>query len=106
KQIDAVWKTQDQLLCAIGPEPGAEHVVRSTARLAKHLDARWTAAYVETPRLQRLGAQERGRILNVVSLAQSLGARTAILTGPDAVSAIVEYARDQNISMVVVGRSR
>jgi two-component system sensor histidine kinase KdpD len=106
KQIDAVWKTQDHLLCAIGPGAGAEHVVRSAARLAKHLDARWTAVYVETPRLQRLDAQERGRILNVVSLAQSLGARTAILTGADAVSAIVEYARDQNISMVVVGRSR
>jgi two-component system sensor histidine kinase KdpD len=106
KAIDSVWKTQDQVLCALGPEAGSEHIVRSAARLAKHLDAKWTAVYVETPALQRLPAQERGRILNVVSLAQSLGARTAILTGEDAVSAIVEYARDQNISMVVVGRSR
>ena len=32
-------------------------------RLAKQLDAPWTAVYVETPRLQRLPAQERGRIL-------------------------------------------
>jgi two-component system sensor histidine kinase KdpD len=106
KAIDTVWKTHGQLLCAIGPEAGSEHVVRSAARLAKHLDAQWTAVYVETPRLQRLPVEERGRILNVVSLAQSLGARTAILTGADAVGAIVEYARDQNISMVVVGRSR
>ncbi|HZZ91776.1 MAG TPA: ATP-binding protein [Usitatibacter sp.] len=105
KEIDSVWKTHEQLLCAIGPETGSEHVVRSAARLAKHLDAQWTAAYVETPRLQRLPAEERGRILNVVSLAESLGARTVILTGGDAVSALVEYARDQNISMVVVGRS-
>src|SRR3954467_4550047 len=79
KAIDSVWKTHEQLLCAIGPEAGSEHVVRSAARLAKHLDAEWTAAYVETPKLQRLRAEERGRILNVVSLAQSLGARTAIL---------------------------
>ena len=106
KAIDTVWKTHDQVLCAIGPEAGSEHVVRSAARLAKHMDAKWTAVYVETPRLQRLPAEERGRILNVVSLAQSLGARTAILTGEDAVGAIVDYARDQNISMVVVGRSR
>jgi two-component system sensor histidine kinase KdpD len=106
KAIESVWKTHDHVLCAIGPESGTEHVVRSAARLAKHLNAKWTAVYVETPKLQRLPPEERGRILNVVSLAQSLGARTAILTGEDAVGAIVEYARDQNISMVVVGRSR
>jgi len=39
KSIDAVWKTRDHLLCCIGPYAGAEHVVRSAARLAHHLDA-------------------------------------------------------------------
>jgi two-component system sensor histidine kinase KdpD len=106
KAIEAVWKTHEHLLCAIGPEAGAEHVVRSAARLANHLEADWTAVYVETPRLQRLPAAERGRILNVVSLAQELGANTAILTGEDPADAISEYARDQNISTVAVGRSR
>ncbi|HET9470625.1 MAG TPA: DUF4118 domain-containing protein, partial [Usitatibacter sp.] len=106
KAIDAVWKTQGHLLCCVGPGPGAEHVVRSAARLAKQLDAQWTAIYVETPSLQRLPAAERGRILGVVSLAEELGARTAILTGTDACEAVVGYARDQNIATVLVGRGR
>jgi two-component system sensor histidine kinase KdpD len=105
KAVEAVWKTHEHLLCCVGPEAGSEHVVRSAARLANHLDAEWTAVYVETPRLQRLPPQERGRILKVVSLAQELGARTAILTGARPSEAISEYARDQNISTVVVGRS-
>jgi two-component system sensor histidine kinase KdpD len=104
KRIEATWKTHGRMLCCIGPEPGAEHVVRSAARLAGQLDERWTAVYVETPRLQRLPAPERARILQVVSLAAELGADTAILTGNDVVGAVVEYARDQNISTVVVGR--
>src|SRR5438132_8412 len=104
KSIEDVWKTQEHLLCCIGPEPGAEHVVRSAARLAKQLDAGWTAVYVETPRLQRLPAADRGRILNVVRLAEELGAKTAILTGGKASEAIVEYAGSANISTVVVGR--
>jgi two-component system sensor histidine kinase KdpD len=79
-------------------------VVRTGARLAKKLDADWTAVYVETPRLQRLPREERARILAVVKLAEELGAKTAILTGAEACSAIVEYAADQNISTVVVGR--
>jgi two-component system sensor histidine kinase KdpD len=106
KAIDAVWKTHGHLLCCIGPAAGSEHVVRSAARLAKQLDSEWTAVYVETPRLQRLPKEERGRILGVVSLAEELGARTAILTGTDACQAVVDYARDQNISTVVVGRGK
>ncbi len=104
KHVAAAWKTQGHLLCCVGPNPGAEHVVRSTARLAGQLDVPWTAVYVETPRLQRLPAAERGRILKVVSLAEELGARTAILTGQGAVQAVVDYARDQNIGTIIVGR--
>lgn len=106
KSIDAVWKTHGHLLCCVGPGAGSEHVVRSAARLAKQLDAEWTAVYVETPRLQRLPAEERSRILGVVSLAGELGARTAILTGTDVCQAVVEYATDQNIATVLVGRGR
>lgn len=106
KAIDTVWKTQEHLMCCIGPAPGSEHIVRSAARLAKQLDARWTAVYVETPRLQRLPVAERGRILNVVSLAEALGAKTAILTGNDVCQAIVDYSGEHNIAMVVVGRSK
>ncbi len=104
KHIRATWKTHGRLLCCIGPEPGAEHVVRSAARLAGQLDEKWTAVYVETPDLQRLPAPERARILQVVGLASELGADTAILTGNDVCEAVVEYAGDQNISTVVVGR--
>ncbi|MBC8023161.1 MAG: DUF4118 domain-containing protein, partial [Burkholderiales bacterium] len=102
--IDAVWKTREHLLCCIGSSPGAEHVVRSAARFAHDLDASWTAVYVETPRLQRLPVDERGRILNVVKLAEELGAKTAILTGEDVRDTIVGYAADRNIATVVLGR--
>jgi two-component system, OmpR family, sensor histidine kinase KdpD len=104
KSIDAPWKTREHLLCCIGPAAGSEHVVRSAARIANGMDASWTAVYVETPRLQRLAVEERGRILNVVKLAEELGAKTAILTGEDVREAIVAYAAQHNIATVVVGR--
>ncbi len=49
KAIERVWKTEDSLLCCIGPGPGGEDLVRSAARLAAQLGVDWTAAYVETP---------------------------------------------------------
>jgi two-component system sensor histidine kinase KdpD len=104
KAIDSVWRTQARVLCCIGQRAGSEHVVRSAARMAQQLGAEWSAVYVETPRLQRLPAPERERILRVVKLAQELGARTAILAGGDVTAALVEFARRENISTVVVGR--
>ena len=64
KSINPVWKTGAALLACVGPHAGGEQVVRSTARLASQLNAEWHALYVETPRLQRLPARERERILN------------------------------------------
>ncbi|HZZ94722.1 MAG TPA: two-component system sensor histidine kinase KdpD [Usitatibacter sp.] len=104
KSIEGVWKTQSRLLCCVGPRPGAEQVVRAAARLAQRLDAEWRAVYVETPRLQRVAAAERDRILRVLKLAQDLGAQTQVLTGNDVAPALVAHARDENIGTVVVGR--
>ncbi len=106
KSIERVWKTEDSLLCCIGPGAASEDVVRSAARLATQLDVEWTAVYVETPALQRLPARERERILRTVKLAQEFGAATAILAGGDPAAEVVEYARLHNCSKVVVGRMR
>jgi two-component system sensor histidine kinase KdpD len=106
KSIERVWKTEDSLLCCIGPGPGGDDVVRSAARLAAQLGVKWTAVYVETRALQRLPARERERILHTVKLAQEFGATTAILAGADAAAEAVEYARTHNCSKLVVGRKR
>jgi two-component system sensor histidine kinase KdpD len=106
KSIERVWKTEDSLLCCIGPGPGAEDVVRSASRLATQIGVGWTAVYVETPALQRLPPRERERILRTVKLAQEFGARTAILAGGNPAAEVVEYARLHNCSKVVVGRTR
>jgi len=105
KSITHVWKTEASILACVGPDRGAEHVVRSAARLASQLNATWHAVYVETPRLQRLPRQERERILKVLQLAESLQAKTAVLTGSDIASQMADYARANNLAHIVVGRS-
>jgi two-component system, OmpR family, sensor histidine kinase KdpD len=104
--IRAVWHTRESLLACVGPEPGAEKLVRSTARLAKQLEVEWHAVYVETPRLQRLPEAQRERILRVLKLAQDLGAQTATIPGQSPAAEIVAYARRHNLARVVIGRSR
>ena len=105
KAIVPVWKTEAAILCAIGPAARAEHVVRSAARLAQQLNVSWHAVYVETSRLQRLPDAQRERILKVVRLAQELGATTAVLQRQDLAPALIAYARENNLSQLMLGRA-
>ncbi|MEO8005993.1 MAG: two-component system sensor histidine kinase KdpD [Betaproteobacteria bacterium] len=104
ESIGPVWATRESLLACIGPEPGAEKLVRSAARLARQLGVEWHAVYVETPKLQMLPKARREDILRVMALAQQLGARTATLAGQSPAELIVGYARDHNLARLVIGR--
>ncbi len=105
KSIGSVWKTATALLTCVGPDEGAERVVRATARLASQLNADWHAIYIETPALQRLPAARRETILATLNLAQNLGASTAVIASPDIAESVVTYARKHNLSKVVIGRN-
>jgi len=105
KAISQVWKTEAAILCTIGPTPRAEHVVRSAARLAQQLNVSWHAVYVETPRLRALPDAQRERILRVVRLAHDLGAATAVLQEQDVAPALIRYARENNLSQLMLGRA-
>jgi two-component system sensor histidine kinase KdpD len=103
-QGTAAWNTSGALLVCVGPKEGAEHAVRSAARLAGQLNVRWHAAYVETPTLQRRPAHERDRTLTVLKLAEELGATAAVLTNEDVAQALIVYAQTLNCATLVIGR--
>ena len=105
ERVAQVWKTEAAILCAIGPSPAAESVLRSAAQLAQQLNVSWHAVYVETPALQRLPDAQRDRILRTVRLAHELGAQTAVLPAQDLAPALLAYAREHNLSKLVLGRS-
>jgi two-component system sensor histidine kinase KdpD len=93
----------DRILVALGPDPQAEQLVRAGKRMADALDADWTAVYVETPQLLRLSEKQRNRRIDLLRLAESLGAETVTLGGPTAAEMLLEYARTRQITRLVVG---
>ncbi len=105
RAIRGMWQAKERLLVCVGPGPDAEKLIRSAARLAGNLHADWIAAYVETPRLQRLPKKTRDRILATLRLAQELGAETTTLTGEEVASTLFSYARSRNVSKLVVGKT-
>jgi two-component system, OmpR family, sensor histidine kinase KdpD len=103
QSINRVWKTDNAILACIGSSAGAEHIVRSAAQLARQINTSWHAVYVETPARQRIPAGQRETILNVLKLAEQLQAQTAVLTGNDIATPLVRYARQHNLSCIVIG---
>ena len=100
----AAWNTSGALLVCVGPGDGAEHAVRSAARLAGQLNVRWHAAYVETPELQRAPSAVRDRTLAVLKLTEELGGATIVLTGSDVARELLQQARALNCATLVLGR--
>lgn len=103
QSINRVWKTDNAILTCIGDSAGAEQLVRSAAQLARQINTSWHAVYVETPARQGIAAGQRESILNVLKLAEQLQAQTAVLTGENIAQALVRYARQHNLSCIVIG---
>ena len=98
------WSTRDALLACVGPGAGGETVVRSTARLAQQTELAWHAVFVDAPSQQQVGQAAREQALRTLRLAQELGAKTATPVGADVVQALAAYAREHNLSRLVIGR--
>jgi len=97
------WLARDRLIVAPGRDAQAEQLVRAGKRLADGLDAEWTVVYVETPEMLKLSEAQRNRRIDVLRLAESLGAETVTLDGPSAAHTILEYARTRNATRIIVG---
>ena len=100
------WLARDRFLVAVAVDDQAEQLVRVGKRFADALDAEWLVVCVETPAMLNLGEAARNRRVNILRLAESLGAQTVTLDGPSASAALAEYARLRNVTRIVVGEPR
>ncbi len=100
------WLARDRFLIAVDLDDQAEQLVRVGKRFADALDAEWLVVSVETPAMLKLGEASRNRRVDILRLAESLGAQTVTLDGPSASAALCEYAQLRNITRIVVGEPR
>jgi two-component system sensor histidine kinase KdpD len=100
------WLSRDRFLVAVALDDQAEQLIRVGKRSADALDAEWLVACVVTPAMLKLGEAARNRRVDILRLAESLGAQTVTLDGHSASAALAEYARLRNVTRIVVGEPR
>ncbi len=101
--IEQTWPTTERLLVCIGADINSAKVVRAARRMATGLHSEWIAIHVDAPKLYLTEAQRNEAIKNL-RLAEQLGAETHILTAVDLVKEIIRFARDRNVTKIIVGK--
>ncbi|TDU70640.1 two-component system sensor histidine kinase KdpD [Prosthecobacter fusiformis] len=102
RRVTSAWKTNARLLVGVGPSPYAESLIRWTRRAAARLDGPWIVAWVE--KSAALTAAEQEVLTRALGLARRLGAEVVSLTGDDVAEALLQLARERNVSQIVVGK--
>jgi two-component system sensor histidine kinase KdpD len=105
--VEGPWAAGERILVLVGPDTLASSLVRAGRRLSDMMmDAPWTVAYVERPSKRSPDAAGAARISAAFKLTEQLGGSAVVLTGDDVVRSLLEYARNNNVTQIVVGNSR
>jgi two-component system sensor histidine kinase KdpD len=100
--IAGPWAAGERVLACVGGDPSSIDVVRHAKRMADSLKAPWTAVHVETGRNLAMSETARDRIAEALRLAERLGAEAVTLPGQDVADTIVDYARDNNFTHIII----
>ena len=102
--IEQTWAITDQLLVAVSASPYSARLVRAARRMAGSLHARWFAVYVEPRTARPLPKAIAARLAHNLHLAEQLGAEVVTLTGDNPTDELLRFAREHNITKVIVGK--
>jgi two-component system, OmpR family, sensor histidine kinase KdpD len=98
----------EKIMVGLSPNPAESGgLLRKASRLAEQLSADWYAVHVETPAesVKKIGTRDFVTLLDNINLAGDLGAETVWLKSNDVVKAMIDYARDNGITRIIVGRT-
>lgn len=100
--IEGPWHIRSRMLVAVDGSGQGETLVRAGRRIADRRKSPWTVVTVDNG---RSGPDERQRLEKVFDLASRLGAEVRTLRGYDLAGEVLAFAKEQNITTLILGRS-
>jgi len=103
-EITDTWEARERVVVAVTGGPESETLVRRASRIASKSSAELMVVHVvRGDGLAGVSAPQMGKVRE---LATSLGATLHTVVGDDVPSALLDFARDENATQLVVGTSR
>lgn len=101
--ISHIWPTKDKILVCVGPDAESLKLIRSASRMAKSLHAEWIAVYVDTSQ-SNISEEIRNNAIQNLRFAEQQGAETRVLFGFDIVKEVMNFAREENVTQIMLWR--
>lgn len=103
-QISRGWETRERVAVAVTGAPGADNLIRRAARMARRLRAELIGIHVVAG--DGLTRRAGPHLADDLALLEELGGRFVEVVGDDVAVAIVQTARAENATQIVIGASR
>ena len=98
------WETRERIVVGLTESPQNEDLIRRSARLAQRLRGELLGVHVG--RGEGLVDKQGDRLAEHRQLLEDLGGEYHEVVGDDVASALVDFARAQNATQLVIGSSR
>jgi two-component system, OmpR family, sensor histidine kinase KdpD len=97
----------ERVMVSMSSSADAPRVLRTGARIAGRLGARWYAVYVETPREApgRIAPADREALQRNITLAESLGATVVRVKADRPADGLIAFAKREGITHVIFGQT-
>lgn len=97
----------ERVMVCMSSNADAPRVLRTGARIAGRLGARWYAVYVETPREApgQIKSTDREALQRNIALAEELGATVVRVKADRAADGLIAFAQREGITHVIFGQS-
>lgn len=97
----------ERVMVCMSSSASAPRPIRTAARIAGRLGARWYAVYVETPAETpgRITARDRTQLAANIALAEQLGATVVRVRADRPADGLIAFAQREGITHVIFGQS-
>ena len=97
----------ERVMVCMSSNAEAARVIRTGARIAGRLGARWYAVYVETPREApgRIDSNDRDALGRNIKLAETLGATVVRVKADRPADGLIAFAKREGITHVIFGQT-
>jgi len=100
---DGGWDTRERIVVGITGAPGTERLIRRAARIAHRARGQLVGVHIRDPATAAGPGQEE--LARHRELLEELGGRYHDLSGPDVVDALLDFARGEHATQIVLGSS-
>jgi len=104
--IQGPWEAGERVLVCIDESPSSAALVRYARRFAEKLRASWTVINVETSSSATLTDADRDRVAEALRIAQRLGGQAVTVPAVSVADGVLDYARANNITHILVSAPR